>query len=100
MSARPRGNKSLIEQRTYSFDLDALAKPFEKPTLILTARQDAHVRYKDAWEILEKYPRATFAVLDRAGHALGMEQESLFHALFHEWLDRVEETQTNDSEET
>ena len=39
---------------------------------------------------MEKYPRATFAVLDLAGHILQIEQESLFNALVNEWLDRVE----------
>jgi pimeloyl-ACP methyl ester carboxylesterase len=91
MGARPRLHRSLIQNRIFSFDLEALSAPFEKPTLILTGRQDTHVGYKDAWNILEKYPRATFAVLDRAGHALGVEQETLFQALIHEWLDRVEE---------
>jgi pimeloyl-ACP methyl ester carboxylesterase len=42
-------------------------------------------------KLLPSYPRATLAVLDRAGHALGMEQETLFHALINEWLDRVDE---------
>jgi pimeloyl-ACP methyl ester carboxylesterase len=37
------------------------------------------------------YPRATFAVLDRAGHALPHEQEKLVIALMSEWLDRVQE---------
>ena len=82
----------MIENRLFSFDLEALTKPFEKPTLILTGRQDTHVGYRDGWSILEKYPRATFAVLDRAGHALRVEQVNLFEALVHEWLDRVEET--------
>jgi pimeloyl-ACP methyl ester carboxylesterase len=90
--ARPGLNRPLIENRLYSFDLEALSRPFEKPTLILTGRQDTHVGYRDGWDILEKYPRATFAVLDRAGHALGVEQEGLFQALIHEWLDRVEES--------
>jgi pimeloyl-ACP methyl ester carboxylesterase len=93
--ARPRENKSLLEQRTYSFDLDTIAKPFEKPTLILTGRQDTHVGYRDGWNILEKYPRASFVVLDRAGHALGVEQAVLLHALIYEWLDRVEETRSH-----
>ena len=88
--ARQGYNRSMIEKRLYSFDLEALSKPFEKPALILTGRQDTHVGYRDGWNILEKYPRATFAVLDQAGHALGVEQESLFQALVHEWLDRVE----------
>jgi len=39
---------------------------------------------------LDNHPRATFAVLDRAGHGLGAEQESLFRTLVSEWLDRVE----------
>ena len=96
LAARPGGNRSMIEKRIYSFDLDALTKPFEKPTLILTGRQDTHVGYKDGWDILETHPRATFAVLDRAGHALGVEQKGLFQALIHEWLDRVEEAQPNE----
>jgi pimeloyl-ACP methyl ester carboxylesterase len=91
--AQPGANRSMIEKRIYSFDLDTQTQPFEKPTLILTGRQDTHVGYRDAWAILEAYPRATFAVLDRAGHALGVEQDFVFRALIHEWLDRVEESQ-------
>ena len=74
-----------------SFDVDAHPAPFEKPTLILTGRQDSMVGYCDAWQIYENYPRATFAVLDRAGHNLQIEQAALFNALVDEWLDRVEE---------
>ena len=32
-----------------------------------------HVGYRDAWDILESYPRATFVVLDRADHGWPME---------------------------
>jgi pimeloyl-ACP methyl ester carboxylesterase len=49
------------------------------------------VGYRDAWGLLERYPRATFVTLDRAGHALAEEQPTLFRVLVHEWLDRVEE---------
>jgi pimeloyl-ACP methyl ester carboxylesterase len=65
--------------------------PFSGPTLILTARQDNIVGYRDAWDLLDTYPRATFTVLDRAGHFVPIEQEALCHALINEWLDRVEE---------
>jgi len=41
---------------------------------------------------LENYPRGTFVVLDRAGHGLEVEQETLFRALANEWLDRLEES--------
>ncbi len=75
----------------FSFEVDAGAAPFGKPTLILAGRQDSMVGYRDAWGILENYPRATYAVLDRAGHNLHIEQERLFNALAGEWLDRVAE---------
>lgn len=75
----------------FSFDVDAISAPLKKPTLILVGRQDAIVGYRDVWGILENYPRATFTVLDRAGHNLPIEQEGLFTALVSEWLDRVEE---------
>jgi pimeloyl-ACP methyl ester carboxylesterase len=78
-------------QYGFSFDVDAWPAPFPKPALFLLGRQDASVGYRDAWRILENYPRATFAVLDRAGHNLQIEQKGLFDALVSEWLDRVEE---------
>ena len=64
---------------------------YAKPTLILAGRQDATVGYAGAWRLLEHYPRATFAVLDRAGHGLLHEQVGLVSALLAEWLDRVDE---------
>jgi len=79
------------ERYAFSFDVDALAQPFPAPTLLLTGRQDSGVGYRDAWDILENYPRGTFVVLDRAGHFLTLEQKDLFQALMGEWLDRVEE---------
>jgi pimeloyl-ACP methyl ester carboxylesterase len=74
---------------SFSFDPDA---PYPNPALILTERQDSGVGYQDTWAILEHYPRATFAVLDRAGHNLQIEQPTLFNALVTEWLERVKET--------
>ena len=78
----------------FSFDVDALSQPCTAPTLILAGRQDGSVGYRDAWSIVENYPRATLAVLDRADHALPVEQTGLFHALVNEWLDRIEEVGT------
>ena len=78
---------------TFSFKVDSLSEPFNKPTLILMGRQDSLVGYRESWNIIENYPRATFAILDRSGHFLGRpgEQEQLFVALINEWLDRVKE---------
>ena len=85
----------LYQQNGYgfSFDVDAMDAPYPNPALILAGRQDDCVGYKDAWAILENYPRATFAVLDRSGHNLQIEQSALFCALTLEWLERVRETQ-------
>lgn len=72
-----------------SVDPDVIGAPFEGPSLILAGRQDSTAGYRDIWNILEKYPRATFAVLDGAGHNLQTEQVELFESLAAEWLDRV-----------
>ena len=77
-----------------SMDLDDLAAPFNKPALIITGRQDNLVGYQDAWGIIEQYPRATFVVLDRAGHNAQIEQPQLFDALTKDWLDRVEKARS------
>lgn len=74
-----------------SFETEELPEPFPAPTLIITGRQDSTVGFKGGFEILPSYPRATLAVLDRAGHLLRGEQPALFRALVDEWLDRVEE---------
>ena len=81
----------LTENYAFSFDVDALPQPFTKPTLIITGRQDSSTGYRDSWQLLEQYPRATYVVLDRAGHYLE-EKEEINKVLIHEWLDRVEES--------
>ena len=77
-----------------SFDPDALARPFPGPVLVLAGRQDSDVGYRDQWKVSESFPRGTFAMLDRAGHGLGIEQAGLLTSLAREWLDRVAEAAT------
>lgn len=72
-----------------SVDVRRLPDPFDRPTLILVGRQDTNVGYLDSIDLLESYPRATLAILDRAGHGVRAEQRGLFRALTDEWLDRV-----------
>jgi pimeloyl-ACP methyl ester carboxylesterase len=45
---------------------------------------------RDMHLFLENFPRSGFALLDRAGHNLQIEQEKLFHTFLADWLDRVE----------
>jgi pimeloyl-ACP methyl ester carboxylesterase len=95
LTVRSADQKALLRfQETgyaFSFDVDRPPKPFPAPALMLMGRQDATVGYEDALRIIFNFPRGTVAVLDRASHALEMEQPSLFEALMGEWLDRVEE---------
>jgi len=74
-----------------SFPREPQGSTYDAPVLLLTGRQDSSTGYRDAWPLLDHYPRATFAVLDRAGHNAQIEQPALFEALVAEWLDRVEE---------
>lgn len=76
-----------------SFDVDDLPQPFMGPSLILAGRQDTTVGYRDAWSIVEAYPRATFVVLDRYGHSPALLNAEMFKMLVHDWLDRVEEAE-------
>ncbi|MCB0084055.1 MAG: alpha/beta hydrolase, partial [Caldilineaceae bacterium] len=87
---------SRIRQRHgFSFAADVLSEPFAKPVLILTGKQDSIVGYEQAGDLLQYYPRATYAVLDRAGHGVNMEQPVIYTLLVNEWLDRVAEEQAS-----
>jgi pimeloyl-ACP methyl ester carboxylesterase len=84
----------LQESFEYTFDLDDPSHHFDKPCLIVAGRQDSIAGYWDSVELLPQYPRATIAVLDRAGHSLAWEQPMLLSALTQEWLRRVSESQS------
>jgi pimeloyl-ACP methyl ester carboxylesterase len=81
-----------LKQR-YDFAIDQLqtAKQYEKPVLILAGRQDHVVGYQNQRKFAQQYPRASFVMLDRAGHNLQIEQNHVFNVLVSEWLDRVDE---------
>jgi pimeloyl-ACP methyl ester carboxylesterase len=73
----------------FSFDLIEAEKTFDEPTLIIAGRRDTTVGYRDAWSILDSYPRATFVALDRADHGWPMETPNLLPALIDDWLARI-----------
>jgi len=71
-------------------DAGGSGAPFEEPSLILTGRQDSTVGYRGAWGLVDEFPRATYAVVDMAGHHLGrIERPALFRALVGDWLERM-----------
>ncbi len=77
--------------QSVSFRVDPPPTPFMRPVLFVLGRQDSVVGYRTAVDLMDHYPRATVAVLDRAGHILPWEQPAVFNALVHDWIDRVEE---------
>lgn len=80
-----------VQDVSFSFDVDNLTAPFPAPTLFTVGRQDSMCGYRDAWQIIENYPRATFAVLDMAGHLAHAEQPRIWTTMVNEWLERVED---------
>jgi pimeloyl-ACP methyl ester carboxylesterase len=82
--------KRVAQRFEFPFDPLALATPFDRPSLLLTGHQDSSVGFEDLVSLLPSFPRATLAVLDRAGHGVAEEQRVLFGALVGDWLDRIE----------
>lgn len=96
------GNEEFLEQlrlnENYAlpYNIHDKGYTFDKPSLILVGRQDSGTGYKDAWNILDCYPRATFAVVDISGHNLQIEQPVLFEAFVREWLGRASSPVNNE----
>lgn len=78
-------------QRRFAFsdDPDVTGGRCDKPSLILSGRQDAVSGYEDALAMLPRFPRASFALLDTAGHSLAWERPALAAALIRDWLSRI-----------
>ena len=73
----------------FSFDRGEDAPVFEGPSLIVAGRQDSLSGYLDALDLLPRFPRASLAVLDSAGHGLAWERPEVFEALMRDWLARL-----------
>ncbi|OIK11292.1 alpha/beta hydrolase [Bacillus sp. MUM 13] len=78
-------------QDNYGFSFNPDEGLFEKPSVFLLGKQDSVVGYQNAIDLMDKFPRSTFAVLDRAGHNLQIEQSRLFTLHIIDWLERVKE---------
>ena len=64
--------------------------PYAGPTVVVAGRLDSTVGYAAAADLVDRYPHASLAVIDDAGHALPHEQPGILRALLAEWLVRVE----------
>jgi len=73
----------------FSFAEKEEATTVDVPSLVVVGRQDSVSGYLDGIDIMHRFPRATLAVLDTAGHALAWERPEVFYALVRDWLDRL-----------
>lgn len=69
--------------------IDVGSGTFAAPALIVAGRRDSIAGYTDAMALLERYPQATLAVLEGAGHALMHERPELIAPLLSDWLNRA-----------
>ena len=75
-----------VLEGSFSFDPDDLKEPCTKPCLIIAAKQDTEVGYKDQFDLMEKYINSTYCAVERAGHNLQIEQPEIFVNLVKNWL--------------
>lgn len=75
----------------FSFAISEFERSFNKPVLVIVGKQDDVMGYRDSFNLLSNFSRATYCVLDKASHIPQIEQEGLFNALVKEWLYRVDE---------
>lgn len=75
-----------VLEGSFSFDPDDLKEPCTKPCLIIAAKQDTEVGYKDQFDLMQKYTTATYCAVERAGHNLQIEQPEIFEGLVKNWL--------------
>jgi pimeloyl-ACP methyl ester carboxylesterase len=82
-------DQTALERIFSGWTVDLGSADFTAPTLIGAGRRDSTVGYADAMQLLERYPHATLAVIDGAGHALMHERPGLIAPLLADWLDRA-----------
>lgn len=70
---------------------DAALEELDAPVLLAMGRQDAVVGYEDQLALARRLPRATTAVLDRAGHNLHLDHPVAVRDLLRHWLAAVGE---------
>jgi pimeloyl-ACP methyl ester carboxylesterase len=90
--AIPLADQAALARIGERWQLEEPADPtYQRPTLVVAGRQDSVVGYATATDLLDRYPRATLAVLDGAGHALPHEQPEVLVGLLDDWLARSAE---------
>ena len=71
---------------SFSFDPDDLDEPCTIPTLIIAAKHDTEVGFKDQFDLMRIYTNSTYCAIERAGHNLQIEQPEIFENIVSSWL--------------
>ena len=82
-----------LQAGRYTFSFDGLGRagepfdlPFERPACFFLGRQDSSVGWRDALCLAPRYPRASYHILDAAGHNAQIEEAGAFAAAFGAWI--------------
>ena len=86
-----------VQASRFAFSFDSMGKggePFDslfaKPASFFLGRQDSSVGWKDAQRLAGRYPRASYHIVDGAGHNAQLEEPGIFAAAFGAWLEACE----------
>ncbi|MBP5746304.1 MAG: alpha/beta hydrolase [Lachnospiraceae bacterium] len=75
-----------VLEGSFSFDVDDLKDKCEIPTLIIAAKKDCEVGYKDQFDLMRIYTNSTYCAVENAGHNLQIEQPEVFESIVKSWL--------------
>ena len=67
-------------------DEGAFDPVFEGPACFFLGRQDRSVGWRDALRLADRYPRASYCIVDGAGHNAQIERPAEFARAFESWL--------------
>lgn len=82
-------DEQALERVFGGWRIDIGSADFSAPTLIVVGRHDTTAGWRAAFDLLEHYPHASYAVVDGAGHALMHERPELLAPLLADWLERA-----------
>lgn len=66
--------------------MSALDEPCQLPCIFITGKQDTEVGFKDQFDLLKNFPKATYCAINAAGHNLQIEQPEMFRSIVKSWL--------------
>lgn len=82
---------TLEKRKAFSEEIDTDGERYPFPAVFFCGRQDWCVGYSDLYTIFEHYDRASYIVVDKAGHNAEFEQPEVFSTHLLKWIDDVAE---------